>query len=173
MFRITKACYTSLPDAITFDRKASNHVLPSLAGSFDKLNLHHFYHATFTTKYPYDGKKHSVHYYYSKVHKKPPSQPTQTSDVEDVVSKTHSYQADQKRISNAEKQKDNNERGASPKGKENTIIKTKATAEEEGGGGGGATHRLTQKKMDNLSCLMTDVLLLLEKMLEVGMVDLG
>ena len=73
VFRIIKACYTSLPDVITFDRKAINHALPSLAGSFDKLNLNHFYDKTSKTKCPCNGKKRSVHYYYSKVHNKPPS----------------------------------------------------------------------------------------------------
>ena len=73
---------------ISITRKAINIALQTIAGSTHITNNLGLYHAEFRAIFPCNTrqKRHRVHYFYRHVCTKP-SQPTDQSDVEDIIAR--------------------------------------------------------------------------------------
>ena len=108
-YRVIRRYYPSLPDTIKFNRTVLNRALTPLSGSYDQTNIEGIYHANFFMICPYEGKKRNVSYYFRTVHGAPPSSPTASSSVQDIIAQSISMQIDRARISALEREKSKND----------------------------------------------------------------
>ena len=103
ILQLIKTRYPKIESAFKYDRRAINRALVKITGAYDSSNLTKVYTSSFETLCPYTNTKRKVYFYYRCTNDEPPSQPSQASDVQDIVAQSKRMQEKRERLSDAER----------------------------------------------------------------------